>query len=320
MKRRTDFHVASDGTRLFYEVEGRGPLDFVLCDGIGCDGFIWRYLRPLLLERGRVIHLHMRGHGKSEPPADPSATAIGVLADDWRGLLDTLGAEKTVVLGHSMGVQVALELGHRDRGRAAALVLLCGAFENPVATFHDNANFAKVFPVLQRATRIGGAALRALWRKLVQLPISYHVARMTELHPDLARRRDFEPYLEHLSKMDPALFFQMLGGAADHSARPYLPDLDIPVLVVGGEDDRFTPGRLSEEMCTLLPQGEALIVEEGTHTVPIEHATEVNLAILDFLDRHGLKRTARARAVPPTDGAMPPSAEPPIQSAQPAEA
>lgn len=292
MNTHSAYFEARDGTRLFYEVKGEGSLDFVLCDGIGCDGFIWRYLEPLLLERGRVIHLHMRGHGQSGPPGDPRATDIGVLADDWRELLDFLGARHTVVLGHSMGVQVALELGHRDGARTQALVLLCGAFENPVATFHDNPTFSRLFPMLKAATRLGGAALRAAWRRLVQLPVSYHVARMTELHPDLARREDFDPYLTHLSKMDPKLFFEMLDGAAAHSARPYLPDLDVPVLVVGGENDRFTPGRLSEEMCALLPRGEKLIVEEGTHTVPIEHPTEVNLAILDFFDRNGLQRAA----------------------------
>lgn len=303
MAKHTGFHEGIDGTRLFYEVEGDGDLDFVLCDGIGCDGFIWRYLRPLLLERGRVIHMHMRGHGQSAPPADPAAIEIATLAEDWRSLLDHLGSRRTVVLGHSMGVQVALELGHLDAGRAQALVLLCGAFENPVATFHDNPNFQKFFPMLQKATRLGGVAVRAAWRKLVALPVSYHVARMTELHPDLARRRDFEPYLEHLSKMDPRLFFDIVGGASRHSARPYLHTLDIPVLVVGGEDDKFTPGRLSEEMCQMLPKGEALIVEEGTHTVPIEHPTEVNFAIIDFLGRSRICEGTRApmQMDPPMD-------------------
>ncbi|MEZ4468186.1 MAG: hypothetical protein R3F43_28075 [bacterium] len=35
-----------DGTRLLYEIEGEGDIDLLLCDGIGCDGFIWKYLRP----------------------------------------------------------------------------------------------------------------------------------------------------------------------------------------------------------------------------------------------------------------------------------
>jgi pimeloyl-ACP methyl ester carboxylesterase len=288
------YHETADGTRLYYEVEGQGPIDFVLCDGIGCDGFIWRYLKPLLLERGRIIHMHMRGHGQSAAPANPQAVGIDVLAEDWRGLLDALDARQTWVLGHSMGVQVALELAHRDADRVQGLVLMCGAFENPIATFHDSTNFSKIFPALQAATRLGGIALRTAWRKLVALPVSFHVARMTELHPDRVRREDFRPYLEHLSKMDPKLFFEMLGGAARHSARHFLPTLDMPVLVIGGENDRFTPGRLSSQMCDLLPQGTSLIVAEGTHTVPIEDPMEVNLAVQEVLDASGFTPLAPA--------------------------
>lgn len=284
---QSGFFEAADGTRLYYEVEGEGPIDFVLCDGIGCDGFIWRYLKALLLERGRIIHLHMRGHGQSAPPVDPEAVGIDVLADDWRGLLDTLESKTAWVLGHSMGVQVALELAHRDGDRCQGLVLMCGAFENPIATFHDSTNFQKIFPALQTATRLGGVALRVAWRKLVALPLAFHFARMTELHPDRVRREDFKPYLDHLSRMDPKLFFDMLGGAARHSARPFLAQLDVPVLVIGGEDDRFTPGRLSTQMCELLPNGRAIIVAEGTHTVPIEDPMEVNLAVQELLDANG---------------------------------
>ncbi|MEZ4468187.1 MAG: alpha/beta hydrolase [bacterium] len=86
--------------------------------------------------------------------------------------------------------------------------------------------------------------------------------------------------------MDPQLFLSMLDGTRQHSARAYLPELDIPVLVIAGEQDRFTPARLSEEMATLLPQGELLMVEEGTHTAPIEHPTRIGLAISQFLDAH----------------------------------
>ncbi len=105
--KREDVYEASDGTQLYYSVEGDGPLDVVLCDGIGCNGFIWRYLRPMLLDRARVIHMHMRGHGSSDQPQDMEAVGIRHVADDWDGLLETLGCRNAVVLGHSMGVQVA---------------------------------------------------------------------------------------------------------------------------------------------------------------------------------------------------------------------
>jgi pimeloyl-ACP methyl ester carboxylesterase len=144
----------------------------------------------------------------------------------------------------------------------------------------------RILPVFRGVAAIGGAPLRAAWNKLVKLPAAFHVARMTEIHPDLIRRRDFEPYLAHLAAMDPRLFFSMLDATRQHSARPWLAELPIPVLVVAGEQDRFTPPRLSKEMADLLPRGELLMVEEGTHTAPIEHPTQVDLAVCDFFDRH----------------------------------
>lgn len=288
MKRTAELNTF-DGTRLYYSVEGEGPVDFLLSDGIGCDGFVWRYLRPELLTCGRVIHMHMRGHGRSDPPADPTAIGIHHVADDWAEIMRAEGVTRAVVLGHSMGVQVALELWHRHPEHIAGLVLLCGSFENPVATFHDAPNAQRLFPFMRRGSQLGGRVVKAAWRKLVALPLAYHVARMTEVHPDLVRRGDFKPYLDHLSKMDPAIFFAMLGGAAEHSARPYLADIDVPVLVVSGDRDQFTPARLSAEMASQIPRGHGLEIKEGTHTAPIEHPVEVRLAVNDFLrDKVGL--------------------------------
>ena len=107
------FFESFDGTKLRYSVTGAGDVDFVLCDGIGCDGFIWRYLRPELEQRGRVIHLHMCAHGLSAVPENTENLDIRHLADDLSILLTGVRQSKTVILGHSMGVQVALELWHR---------------------------------------------------------------------------------------------------------------------------------------------------------------------------------------------------------------
>ncbi len=275
-----------DGTPLYFTVEGEGEVDFLLADGIGCDGFIWRYLEPALLQRGRVIHLHMRGHGRSGPPVDPSAVEIRHFADDWSVVLDACGSRRAVALGHSMGVQVSLELWNRHGPRVAGLVLCCGSFENPVGTFHDGTMAARLLPTLQRATNAGGHRLARVWKRLVSLPLAFHFARMTEIDPDLARREDMERYLDHLSRMSPALFFRMLRGASDHSARGYLASIDVPVLVVAGSRDRFTPARLSTEMAERMPRGESVVVPDGTHTAPIEQPVRVNLAISDFLDAH----------------------------------
>ncbi len=295
---------AIDGTGLYYTVEGEGPIDFLLCDGLGCDGFIWRYLRPTLLKQGRIIHLHMRGHGQSDPPRSRGPLHIARFADDWRPVLDAVGSRKAIALGHSMGVQVALELWHRHPDPIAGLVLICGSYQNPAATFHEGGGLQRLLPMLERATRVGGRTLRRVWRRLVALPLAYHVAKVGEIHPDLMRREDFDAYIDHLSRMDPHVFMRALKGAARHSADGYLDRIDVPVLIVGGTEDTFTPGRLSDEMARRMPDAKLVMVEEGTHTVPLEHASLVNLEVAHFAERVLTGRPARDPAPPPVADAV----------------
>ena len=58
----------------------------VLCDGLACDGFAWRYLRPMLEDRFRVLHFHYRGHGRSGLPPNVADCTLPHLVsdiDDW---------------------------------------------------------------------------------------------------------------------------------------------------------------------------------------------------------------------------------------------
>ncbi len=111
----------------------------------------------------------------------------------------------------------------------------------------------------------------------------------------LLQRDDFWPYLEHLSKMDPVMFVRTLDSLKDHSAWDHLPHIDVPVLVVGGEIDRFTPVWLSERMANHIPGSDYLFVPGGSHTAPLERATLVNDRIQHFLNtRVGAARLSKS--------------------------
>ena len=60
------FVQARDGTRLFAQRnDSQQPLTTVLCDGIACDGFIWRFLFEDLAPFTNIVHWNYRGHGRS---------------------------------------------------------------------------------------------------------------------------------------------------------------------------------------------------------------------------------------------------------------
>ncbi len=282
-----------DGVQLSARKTGllHGPV-VVLCDGIGCDGYIWRYLRPWLEERSQVIHFHYRGHGLSAIPEDASTLTVHQCALDVWTVIDALTADHrdqpVILMGHSMGVQVILDAAAQHASRVRALVLICGAFERPLDTFQDSDTAAKLLPILSGAAFRWSQGLRDLWRRAVPTEFSYWMAVATEINGKMIRRDDFLPYLRHMARMDPLVFVRFLESVAQHSARTFLPDLPMPALVVAGRRDHFTPERCSREMAKLLPMAELCIVPGGSHTAPLELPELLELRLADFGRCHQL--------------------------------
>lgn len=290
------FAVGRDGTHLWWESSGSGAPAVVLCDGIGCAGYIWRCLSTDLARRNRVIHWTYRGHGRSERPRDPERVTLEDCVDDLLAVLDAAGERRVVLAGHSMGVQVVLEAVHRAPERVAGLLLVCGSYGHPLDTFHDSPLLASIFPALKDAVLAFPALARLGFRKLVPTRFALEVGRWLEVNRQLLPADDLRRYLEDLADVDPEVFVRTLASAARHDAWDQLPGIRAPTLVVAGEKDTFTPMWLSERMHSAIPGAEMLVLPAGTHTGPLEHPELVALRVEKFL----------AERVPPVqDGTAP---------------
>jgi len=288
---REGFVEAADGTRLFFEVAGEGKPPVVLTDGIGCDGFAWRYLTPRLARHHQVVHWHFRGHGRSGPPLHRDQLSIEDLARDLRTICDHLEIERPVIAAHSMGVQVALEYYRQNPDDVAGLVLMCGTFGRITTTFHGTDLLDQVLPGLIRGAQMFPSAARAVWGR-VPAAIAFRVACAgRELDRERIQEEDFQRYWEHASLMDPDVFLRMLQYAGQHDARGFLPDVDVPTLVVAAEHDTFTPMVLAEEMAAAIPNAELEVIEDASHAAPVEQPDAIAERVEDFLaSRLGLTR------------------------------
>ncbi|MCC7406474.1 MAG: alpha/beta fold hydrolase [Phycisphaeraceae bacterium] len=110
------------GDLVYDDHPGRGtPLIFL--HGAGCDSTDWHAVLPHLSQSQRSITLDFQGHGRS---ATPTATfSMSDLADDAVSLADHLHLDRFVLVGHSLGGMVAMDLASRC-DRVASLVLLEG--------------------------------------------------------------------------------------------------------------------------------------------------------------------------------------------------
>ena len=96
------------------------------------------------------------------------------------------------------------------------------------------------------------------------------LSTLTEVNGDLIRHEDMMSYLEHLSQVDPELFLRMLAYADRHSASDILERIRVPVLLVEGDRDGFTPLDLSREMEHRIPEATLMVIPGGTHVAPLE--------------------------------------------------
>jgi pimeloyl-ACP methyl ester carboxylesterase len=282
------FAISSvDGAPLFYETWGHGRVDrspLLLLDGIGCDGYVWRFIREDFTDR-KNVHGHYRGHGRTPVPDDFSKISLADLADDNASILDDAEVPTAVLVGHSMGVQVALEFYRRHPKRVRGMILLCGAPSHPLRTFRGNDSLEKILPTAQQVVAKIPAVINRFTKWVLPTKLAYEVAALTEIRRDAVDIEAFMPYLEGVAQIDSRLFISTLGAAAAHSGDDVLGSISVPALVVAGSKDGFTPASRSHEMATAIPGCQLLEIENGSHTAPIEEPKMVNRAIATLLRR-----------------------------------
>lgn len=108
-----------DDTTLHYRIAGtQGPV-LMLIHGWSCNQDFWAPQREAFATHFRVVTLDLAGHGLSRAPLAARDWSIENFAADVEAVIDALGAERAVLVGHSMGgavaVETAIRLGARCR-------------------------------------------------------------------------------------------------------------------------------------------------------------------------------------------------------------
>lgn len=267
---------------------GPSATTLLLSDGICCDGFIYKYLWDDLAKIASVAHWNYRGHGRSGSPVDPEQVGVEAHVADLDAVRRHLGDPPVVLAGHSFGSQVSLE-GYRKRpDNVRGIMLLCGSYGRVTHTFKNSEMLANVLPKLSELALKHPRLTRALWSR-VPTKTALRIALFTgDIDPNTVRPEDVEPYFHHAAHVDFPMFAQMLTAAGEHSAEDLLPSIEVPVLIVAGDRDSFTPPELSQRMAEVIPRAELVMLSGGTHVAPLEQHELVSLRIEKFLSEHGL--------------------------------
>lgn len=274
------FVRASDGIRLHYRQSGRrsGP-PVLMIQGLGADKHLWDLQRLALAPWYHTIALDNRGAGRSDKPY--GVYSLEQMADDAVATLDATGTADAHVVGASMGGVIAQLVALRHPDRVRSLTLACTACEHHPWRRELLAEWAEI------AQTRGMGAMTAEAARWVIGPRSFR-----RLAPAIGWMGPLA-----LSRPPHAFAGQVAGIlAVDDGLASQLHAIDVPTLVIVGNQDILTPRGDSEHLAELIPGAELAVISGAAHGFMIEHATTFNRIVLGFLRRAERARRAEREA------------------------
>ena len=262
--------IKSDDAEIAYWVSGDGP-PVVLLHPFPAHHALWTPAAQALIARYRVILPDLRGHGESGAGEGPAT--MGKHASDIERILNDAGVGRAVFAGVSIGGYILFECWRRFRGRFAGLVL-CDTRPQPDTPEARSNRLRSAADVLERGIE---PFLDGLIPKLFgRTTLGARPDRVDE-----ARRM--------MLQMSPQDIAQVLEGMAERpDSLPTLRTINVPTMIVMGDEDTLSTVADGELMRANISGGQLRLVPKAGHYAPWEQPEEVGRLLRQFVDSlHG---------------------------------
>lgn len=296
-----------DGARLFLEEAGpRSKRGIVFLHGSGLRTDLWHY-QMAAFEGRRLVFLDLRGHGLSRPKGDSDFT-LSTLSTDLLAVIADLGLEQVVLVGHSLGGMVALQLCRLRPevmgGPVMGLVLTNTTHRPAIETVSGGAAVARLERAARRPLDLLGKRHETIdqMRRIIRPSDAiFWAVSFSGFGPGAsAHQVDFA--YDMLAETSSDVIFDLFKCYRDFDVAQRLAAINVPVLVIAGASDRITVPEASRYLAKHLPNAEMEVFEGCGHMAMLERHREFNTMVESFARKHlgRADRRRRPRLAPPT--------------------
>ncbi|HVF53027.1 MAG TPA: alpha/beta hydrolase [Actinomycetota bacterium] len=278
-----------DGAGVFIEEAGPpGARGAVFIHGSALRTDMWHYQLPGIGDH-RLVFYDLRGHGRSVPKGDADFS-IEVLAADLEAVIEESGLEEVVLVGHSVGGAVAMELCRRRPDLMGSvvcgLVLVTTSYRPLAETTGGGAAIAQLDRWIRRPLEMMGPGSRYVdrLRKIVRPSDALFIAVSMIGFGPAASAKQIDFTYDMLADTPSDVIFDLIKSYRDFDMRDYLDEIRLPVLVVGGSKDHITAPQASEYLAAHLPKAELRLLEGAGHMLMMERHREFNTMLERFFD------------------------------------
>ncbi len=248
--------------KLYYEEVGQG-MPIVLVHGYPLDHSIWKETAERLARYARVILPDLRGYGKS--PRTDGVYSMRLMADDLLMMLDSLGIDKVIMAGHSMGGYITLEFAHSHPDRLAGLGLIASQTAGDGMEKRQN-RLATADKVHKKGIEVVAESMSKMLTGVGSMQ-----QELLALIRACASREGVEGALRGMADR------------ADSTER--LASMSVPAVVIHGTQDAIIPLEKAQEAAQLLPWGWLVKLEGAGHMPMMEHPDATADALRELVQK-----------------------------------
>lgn len=259
--------ITANDTALRISDSGKGNPAVVLLHGYLESLDIWEDFSKSLTAAGvRAIAIDIPGHGISQVKGE--VHTMDFLADVLAGVLDNLGVERCVPVGHSMGGYVVCTFAARYPERLSGLVL-----------FHSTPNPDSETKKIDRQREI-----ELVWAGKKELLASAFAPKGFALENRRRLSQDIAALEESAALTDDEGVVALLNGMMERPDRnETLRKLTVPELFIFGKEDEYIPADTAEKVIEAQPQAQVAWLEHSGHMGFLEEPEASARILLDFL-------------------------------------
>jgi 3-oxoadipate enol-lactonase len=251
--------ITNNGYDIGCEEAGTGEaMPIVFLHGVGSDKSVWRPQLAHFRETRRAVAFDYPGYGESDPAPD------GTTRDDYASAIISamheLGIDRAHICGLSLGGVVAIAMHDADPARCASLIL------------------ADTFAVHPDGRAIYERSLAA--SSDLRVMAEARVDKLLAQPADAAVRSEV---VETMGRIDPPAY--RIGAEAVWLAdqRDRAREIEVPTLILVGDEDGITPPELSVALLSLIPDARMEVIRGAGHISNLEKPSEFNRLVDEFI-------------------------------------
>ncbi len=285
-----NFFRTEDNEQIFFvknfkTFDAKKPI-IVFNYGLVCSNHHWRFQLDYFDQKGYQCLIHdYRGHFQSTGAHDLKKLTFKQMTHDIASMCEFLGIKQATMIGHSMGVNICLQLAKDYPKLVKEMILISGTFMTVKDVMFDSNTMEFVMPIVVAGKEKFPKLFDKIFTNSGSSPLVRHLIHKSGFNYDRVSKEFIEIYLNRVGQLGLDLFLQLFDEMTKQNISSSLDRMQVPALVIGGHHDNVIPNHMQRTLASLLPQSQMYFLKDGSHVPQVDYPAMVNERVELFIQQ-----------------------------------